>query len=156
MGESTDGATDGAAQQAPEWRVVVTRAAHEFRIHQCWDMAAALTYHAVLSVCPALLAATAFIGLFGSAEPVARGALDVVRELGGDDTVAALTEPVDQLLGASQAGHRTQSLEMADGSGIDVPGLDVQALALAGERAVEDVAIARPGICLWLHRALSL
>lgn len=105
MGESTDGTTDGAAaQQAPEWRVVVTRAAHEFRIHQCWDMAAALTYHAVLSVCPALLAATAFIGLFGSAEPVARGALDVVRELGGDDTVAALTEPVDQLLGASQAG----------------------------------------------------
>ena len=43
MGESTDGATDGAAQQAPEWRVVVRRAAHEFRIHQCWDIAAALT-----------------------------------------------------------------------------------------------------------------
>ncbi|SDT36634.1 membrane protein [Agromyces flavus] len=84
--------------------MVLTRTAHEFRIHQCWDLAAALTYHAVLSVCPALLTAAAFIGMFGSAEPVAEGALGVVGDLGGDDTVAALTEPISQLLSASRAG----------------------------------------------------
>ena len=83
MGETTEAVRrerpDSPAQLSrPEWRVVLTRTAHEFRIHQCWDLAAALTYHAVLSVCPALLTAAAFIGMFGSAEPVAKGALDVV------------------------------------------------------------------------------
>ncbi|MFE5670798.1 YihY/virulence factor BrkB family protein [Agromyces sp. NPDC056523] len=110
MGETTDRAARGPRRDSPaqlsppEWRVVLTRTAHEFRIHQCWDLAAALTYHAVLSVCPALLAAAAFLGLFGSAEPIARGALGVVGDLGGDETVAALTEPISQLLSASQAG----------------------------------------------------
>ena len=84
--------------------MVLTRTVHEFRIHQCWDLAAALTYHAVLSVCPALLAGAAFVGMFGSAEPVAKGALGVVEDLGGADTVAALTEPISQLLSASRAG----------------------------------------------------
>ena len=87
-----------------EWRIVVTRTVHEFRIHQCWDLAAALTYYVVLTVVPALLAATALIGIFGSAEQVAEGALHVVRDLGGDEVVIALTEPLDQLLHASRAG----------------------------------------------------
>ncbi|MFC4827726.1 YihY/virulence factor BrkB family protein [Agromyces aurantiacus] len=80
------------------------RTAHEFRIHQCWDIAAALTYYVVLMACPALLAALAFLGLFGSAEDVATGALHVVRDLGGEGVAQALAEPIDQLLGASRAG----------------------------------------------------
>jgi membrane protein len=87
-----------------EWRVVVTRTVHEFRIHQCWDLAAALTYHVVLTVCPALLAAVALIGIFGDSEQFAEGVLLVVRDLGGDDVVAGLTEPIDQLLTASRTG----------------------------------------------------
>lgn len=87
-----------------EWRVVLVRTAHEFRIHQCWDIAAALTHYVVLMVCPALLAALALVGTFGSAERVAEDALHVVRDLGGDDVAAALVEPIDQLLGASRAG----------------------------------------------------
>ena len=88
----------------PDWQVIATRTAHEFRIHQCWDLAAALTYYVVLTVCPALLAAAALIGVFGSAEQVAEGALAAVRDLGGEDVSKALTEPLDQLLNASRAG----------------------------------------------------
>lgn len=88
----------------PDWQVIATRAAHEFRINQCWDLAAALTYYVVLTVCPALLAAAALIGVFGSAQDVATAGLAVVRDLGGEDVAAALTEPLDQLLNASRAG----------------------------------------------------
>jgi membrane protein len=96
---------DGASAPArPDWQVIVIRAVHEFRINQCWDLAAALTYYVVLTVCPALLAAAALIGVFGDAERVADGALAVVRDLGGEDVVAALSEPLDQLLNASRAG----------------------------------------------------
>ncbi|MEI5584090.1 MULTISPECIES: YihY/virulence factor BrkB family protein [unclassified Agromyces] len=88
----------------PDWQVIATRAVHEFRINQCWDLAAALTYYVVLTVCPAMLAAAALIGVFGSAEQVAEGALAAVRDLGGEDVAKALTEPLDQLLNASRAG----------------------------------------------------
>lgn len=98
---------DDDAQSPPvraDWRVIVTRTVHEFRINQCWDLAAALTYYVVLTVCPALLAAAALIGIFGDAEQVAGGALAIMRDLGGEDVAAALTEPLDQLLNASRAG----------------------------------------------------
>lgn len=88
----------------PDWQVIATRTMHEFRIHQCWDLAAALTYYVVLTVCPALLAAAALLGVFGSADEVAGGALAAVRDLGGEDVASALTEPLDQLLNASRAG----------------------------------------------------
>ncbi|KZE93612.1 hypothetical protein AVP42_01748 [Agromyces sp. NDB4Y10] len=88
----------------PDWQVIATRTVHEFRIHQCWDLAAALTYYVVLTVCPALLAAAALLGVFGSADEVAGGALAAVRDLGGEDVASALTEPLDQLLNASRAG----------------------------------------------------
>ncbi|MGR0221505.1 YihY/virulence factor BrkB family protein [Agromyces sp. ZXT2-6] len=96
---------DGPATAVrPDWQVIAIRALHEFRINQCWDLAAALTYYVVLTVCPALLAAAALIGVFGSAEQLAAGALSVVRDLGGEDVASALTEPLDQLLNASRAG----------------------------------------------------
>lgn len=107
---ATDAAAPPSRHDSPvqlsraEWRVVLTRTVHEFRIHQCWDLAAALTYHVVLTVCPALLAAAALIGVFGSAEQVADGVLHVVRDLGGEEVVAAIGEPLDQLLNASRAG----------------------------------------------------
>lgn len=102
--QPTDEPDGRSAPARPDWQVIAIRAVHEFRINQCWDLAAALTYYVVLTVCPALLAAAALIGVFGDAERVADGALAVVRDLGGEDVVAALTEPLDQLLNASRAG----------------------------------------------------
>jgi membrane protein len=86
-----------------DWRIVFRRTVHEYRISQSWDIAAALTYYAVLSVFPALLGAFALIGIFGSAEAVARTALDVVGDLAGQEVAAAVDEPIGQLLDASHA-----------------------------------------------------
>jgi membrane protein len=84
-----------------EWRIILVRTWHEFRINQSADIAAALTYYAVLTVFPAVLAALALLVAFGSAEEVTREALQVIGDIGGDTVASALEEPVGQLLSAS-------------------------------------------------------
>lgn len=96
--------TDSPARpEAGDWRVILTRTLHEFRMSQSWDIAAALTYYAVLTIFPALLGALALTGIFGSAEAIARTALDVVGDLAGEELAAAVAQPVEQLLDASHA-----------------------------------------------------
>src|SRR4030095_3294490 len=60
---------------------------HESRINQVQDMAAALTYYAVLATFPALLATLAALGIFGSAEAVTEDVLRVVEDLGGSSVI---------------------------------------------------------------------
>jgi membrane protein len=87
-----------------DWRVILTRTVHEYRINQVQDIAAALTFYTVLASLPALLAILAMLGIFGSAEAVVNGVMQVIEELGGGSVVDALSEPIDQLLNASHAG----------------------------------------------------
>lgn len=87
-----------------DWRVILTRTSHEIRINQVQDIAASLTFYAVLATLPGLLAVLAAIGVFGSAETAVGVFLDVVGELGGDEMAAALRTPLEQLLDASHAG----------------------------------------------------
>ena len=47
------------------WRLAFTQAWAEFRRDECTDLAAALTYYAVLSLFPALLAVISLLGVFG-------------------------------------------------------------------------------------------
>jgi membrane protein len=84
-----------------EWRLILVRTWHEFRINQAVDIASALTYYAVLAVFPSMLAALALLGGFGTAEEVTREVLRVVSDLGGESAVKALDDPVEQLLTAS-------------------------------------------------------
>ncbi len=98
--------TDNPARlDGDDWRVIFTRTVHQYRINQVQDIAAALTFYAVLTTFPVLLATLAAIGVFGSAEAVTEEALKVMRDLGGASLVEALREPVDQLLDASHAGY---------------------------------------------------
>lgn len=85
-----------------DWRVILTRTWHEFRINQVYDIAAAMTYYAVLAAFPATLAVLALIGVFGSAEAVAHDVLRVIEELGGSSVIDPLREPIEQLLNASE------------------------------------------------------
>ena len=87
-----------------DWRVILTRTVHEYRINQVQDIAAALTFYTVLASLPALLAILAMLGIFGSAEAVVTDVMHVIEELGGGSVVDALSEPIDQLLNASHAG----------------------------------------------------
>jgi len=97
--------TDNPARMShDDWRVILTRTVHEFRINQVQDIAAALTYYAVLATFPALLATLAALGIFGSAEAVTEDVLRVVEELGGSTVIDPLRQAIAQLLDASRAG----------------------------------------------------
>lgn len=85
-----------------DWRVILTRTWHEFRINQVHDIAAALTYYAALASFPATLAVLALLGVFGSAKAVAQDVLQVIEELGGSSVIDPLREPIEQLLNASE------------------------------------------------------
>ena len=49
----------------PSWKYVFRKAAREFSSDQCTDIAASLTYYAVLAIFPALIALVSLLGVFG-------------------------------------------------------------------------------------------
>jgi membrane protein len=77
----------------PSWKYALKTTVREFSRDQCLDLAAALTYYAVLATGPALLALVSILGLVGNGEQMVEqvletlggvlppGALDIVRPL---------------------------------------------------------------------------
>ena len=53
----------------PSWKYIVGKSVREFSKDQCTDLAAALTYYAVLALFPALLAMVSLLGLIGQPAP---------------------------------------------------------------------------------------
>jgi len=88
----------------PSWRYTAKRAWSEFTADQCTDLAAALTYYAVLALFPALLALVSLLGIFGQGESTTRTLLDMVRQLGQASTADQLEGPITQMTQAGQAG----------------------------------------------------
>ncbi|MHA7154203.1 YihY/virulence factor BrkB family protein [Arthrobacter sp. TMN-50] len=63
----------------PAWGYVLRRTIREFGKDQCTDLAAALTYYAVLAIFPALLALVSLLGVFGQAETTTAAVLDILE-----------------------------------------------------------------------------
>ena len=68
----------------PAWGYVFKRTLSEFGKDQCTDLAAALTYYAVLAIFPALLALVSLLGVFGQAETTTTAVLDVLEGVAPD------------------------------------------------------------------------
>ena len=88
----------------PSWQYIAKKTFREFSKDQCPDLAAALTYYAVLSLFPALLALVSLIGLFGDAEKTTTALLEIVRGVAPADTVNTVSGPVQELASAPAAG----------------------------------------------------
>ncbi len=88
----------------PSFLHVVRRTAREFSKDQCTDLAAALTYYAVLSIFPALLAMVSLLGVVGQGERTVNAVLDIVSDLGPSSAVDTLREPIQQLVETPTAG----------------------------------------------------
>ncbi|KQO45102.1 MULTISPECIES: YihY/virulence factor BrkB family protein [unclassified Frigoribacterium] len=88
----------------PSWGYVLGKALREFTRDQCTDLAAALTYYAVLAIFPALLAIVSLLGVVGQADSTAKTLLDLVSQFGSEDVAALLREPIMQLTGSPAAG----------------------------------------------------
>ncbi|MDQ0373350.1 YihY/virulence factor BrkB family protein [Cellulomonas humilata] len=117
--ESSTASTDKAAAPAPEdprkpdtldditrrsWLYVLRKTLREFVDDQCTDLAAALTYYAVLAIAPALLAVVSVLGLVGDPEAAIQGVLDLVADVGPATAVETLDPILTRLTDAPTAG----------------------------------------------------
>ncbi|AKT51159.1 YihY/virulence factor BrkB family protein [Arsenicicoccus sp. oral taxon 190] len=88
---------------SPHWKYALKRASKEFSIDQCTDLAAALTYYAVLSLFPAILALISLLGLFGQDAGTVDKMLDAVRQL-SPQAVDTLGPIIKEISGSSASG----------------------------------------------------
>ena len=86
------------------WRYVARRTFREFMSDQCTDIAAALTYYAVLALFPAAIALTSLLGLVGQGETAVDEVLGIVDDLGGSSIVGSIREPLIELSRSQTAG----------------------------------------------------
>ncbi len=83
---------------------VLRKTAREFSTDQCTDLAAALTYYAVLSLFPALVVVVSLLGVFGQGQRTTDAVLQIVGDLGPASTVDTLRGPIQQLVESPSAG----------------------------------------------------
>lgn len=88
----------------PSWTYVVRKTLREFAKDECTDLAAALTYYAVLAIAPALLALVSILGLLGDPQKMVDDVLEIVGDLGSASAVESLEPILDQLTKAPAAG----------------------------------------------------
>jgi membrane protein len=86
------------------WKYVFSKTLREFSDDQCMDAAAALTYYAVLSLFPALIAIFSLLGLFGQSSAAADAVLGIIEDVAPGDSADALRGPIEQLSQAPGAG----------------------------------------------------
>ncbi len=88
----------------PSWKYIARKTLREFKKDQCPDLAAALTYFAVLSLFPALLALVSLLGVFGQAEQTTTALLDIVRRIAPGEAVELIRRPIEDLANSPTAG----------------------------------------------------
>jgi membrane protein len=88
----------------PSILYALRRTAREFSTDQCTDLAAALTYYAVLSLFPALVVVVSLLGVFGQGKRTTDAMLQIVGQLGPASAVDTLRTPIQQLVESPSAG----------------------------------------------------
>jgi membrane protein len=86
------------------WFYVLRKTFHEFSEDQCTDLAAALTYYAVLSIFPAMLALISVLGVLGQAPKAVATVEDTLRPLLSSQTLKLVTDALDQVAKSQGAG----------------------------------------------------
>jgi membrane protein len=88
----------------PSTIYVLRKTGREFQHDQCTDLAAALTYYAVLSLFPAVLVVVSLLGVFGQGRRTTDAVLDIVSDLAPPSTVDTLRPTIQQLVESPSAG----------------------------------------------------
>lgn len=88
----------------PSWRYVLKQTVGEFSRDQCTDLAAALTYYAVLSLFPALLVVVSLLGVIGQGQRTSDTLLDLIGDISPGAAAETLRQPIQQLVEAPSAG----------------------------------------------------
>ncbi len=88
----------------PSWKYVLKKTMREFSADQCTDLAAALTYYAVLALFPALLAIVSLLGVFGRGQQTTDALVGILGGLAPASTVETITPVLDSLVQNQSAG----------------------------------------------------
>lgn len=86
------------------WKYVLQKTIREFSSDQCTDIAASLTYYAVLSIFPGLIAIFSLLGVFGQGQAASDAVLDIVEQVAPGDTADAIRGPIEQIASSPAAG----------------------------------------------------
>jgi membrane protein len=88
----------------PSLFFVLRKTLREFQHDQCTDLAAALTYYAVLSLFPALLFLVSLLGVFGNGRQTVDTVLQTASGVVPSDAMDFLRPTIEQLVGSPSAG----------------------------------------------------
>lgn len=86
------------------WKYVAAKTLREFSSDQCTDIAASLTYYAVLSIFPALIAIFSLLGVFGQGKAASDAVMGIIEQVAPGDTADAIRGPIEQIAGSPAAG----------------------------------------------------
>jgi len=86
------------------WRYVARKTLREFSDDQCTDLAAALTYYAVLALFPAAIALTSLLGLVGQGTQAVDEVLGILESLGGSGVVETIGPTLREMSSSQAAG----------------------------------------------------
>ncbi|MFP3461789.1 YihY/virulence factor BrkB family protein [Arthrobacter globiformis] len=88
----------------PSWKYIARKTMREFTGDQCPDLAAGLTYYAIFSMFPALLALVSLLGIFGQAEKTTSALLEIVQGVAPGQAVEMIRDPIQELTTSPAAG----------------------------------------------------
>lgn len=88
----------------PALRYVLRQTIGEFSRDQCTDLAAALTYYAVLSLFPALVVVVSLLGVIGQGQRTSDTILTLIGDISPGEAADTLRQPIQQLVEAPSAG----------------------------------------------------
>ena len=86
------------------WRYVARRTVREFIDDECPDLAAALTYYAVLAIFPAAVALVSVLGVVVDPERAVQTALDVLRPLVSSEALGTIEPALTDIASSDAAG----------------------------------------------------
>ena len=102
--ESDDKVDSPADLDKRSWLYVLRKTAREFSADQCTDLAAALTYYAVLAMFPAAIALTSLLGLVGQDTEAVDQVLDVLTDVGAGGVVDSIGPTLKEVSASQSAG----------------------------------------------------
>ncbi len=85
------------------WFYVLRKTMHEFTEDQCTDLAAALTYYAVLALFPAIIALISTVGVFGQGAKSVQTVKDILKPLVSPEILTPLNKFLDSVATSSGA-----------------------------------------------------
>ncbi|MDX6358443.1 MAG: rane protein [Nocardioidaceae bacterium] len=108
--QTTPDADDSRKPDSPtklsgrSWMYVLRKTWREFGDDHCTDLAAGLTYYAVLALFPAAIALVSLLGVIGQAQNSVQTVLDVLRPLVSPSTLKTLEPALTHIAGSPGAG----------------------------------------------------